>query len=179
MDVKPIIKLITCLIDSRYCDPMNFDETDSGAAGINGLSGQGPVRYCSACGARIPNSAVHCPNCGTSSVFLEPTHKDPAVAAILSFFVPGLGQVYNGDMGRGLLFFFGCAIGYLLLIIPGVLVFVFCIYDAYDTAKKINIGEQSYKKTGLGDYFAFIVLSFCIVFAFFVVIAFMVSGIYF
>lgn len=32
---------------------------------------------------------------------------NPAIAAFLSAFVPGLGQFYNGQWGKGALFFFG------------------------------------------------------------------------
>ena len=32
--------------------------------------------------------------------------KEPWVAAFLSFLLPGLGQIYNGQLGKGILFFF-------------------------------------------------------------------------
>lgn len=31
--------------------------------------------------------------------------RDPGLAAILSFFIPGMGQLYNGKWGRALLWF--------------------------------------------------------------------------
>jgi len=31
-------------------------------------------------------------------------YKNPAVAAIWSFFFPGLGQLYNGEIGKGITF---------------------------------------------------------------------------
>lgn len=34
----------------------------------------------------------------------------PAIAAILSALVPGLGQFYNGQWGKGALFFFGTVV---------------------------------------------------------------------
>lgn len=37
--------------------------------------------------------------------------KDPGIAAVLSFFVPGLGQIYNGTILRGL---------FWLVITPGL-----------------------------------------------------------
>lgn len=30
--------------------------------------------------------------------------KDPGIAAVLSFFVTGLGQIYNGQIGKGILY---------------------------------------------------------------------------
>jgi hypothetical protein len=40
------------------------------------------------------------------AVALPPVKLDP-VAALLSYLIPGLGQVYQGRVGKGLLFFFG------------------------------------------------------------------------
>jgi TM2 domain-containing membrane protein YozV len=37
--------------------------------------------------------------------------KDPGVAAVLSFFIPGVGQFYNGDFLRGL---------FWLIVTPGL-----------------------------------------------------------
>lgn len=37
---------------------------------------------------------------------VPPTKLDP-IAAVLSYLIPGLGQVYQGRVGKGLLFFFG------------------------------------------------------------------------
>ena len=37
--------------------------------------------------------------------------KDPFVAGVLSFLIPGLGQIYNGEGGKGALFFVGYAAG--------------------------------------------------------------------
>jgi len=55
----------------------------------------------------------------------------PSLAAILSFVIAGLGQIYNGQPGKGLLIFFT---GWL--IIPWII----GIFDAYATAKKIRQG---------------------------------------
>lgn len=69
--------------------------------------------------------------------------KNPGLAAVLSFFIIGLGQIYNGQIGKGILLF-GCAIvcGFLTLILIGYLLLPFLwlygIYDAYKTADKLN-----------------------------------------
>ncbi|MCS7270293.1 MAG: hypothetical protein NZ703_04345 [Gemmataceae bacterium] len=39
-------------------------------------------------------------------VMINPPLRDP-LAAILSYLIPGLGQIYQGRIGKGLLFFFG------------------------------------------------------------------------
>lgn len=57
--------------------------------------------------------------------------KSPVLAAVLSFLLGGLGQVYNGQPGKGLLIFFTS-----WLIIP----WIYGIINAYKTANKINEG---------------------------------------
>lgn len=55
---------------------------------------------------------------------------NPAIAAVLSFFLPGLGQIYKGSTGSGILWFFAVGIGYLMLIIPGLVLHLICIITA-------------------------------------------------
>jgi len=64
--------------------------------------------------------------------------KDPTIAGILSFLVCGLGQVYSGNVVRGLAFFFGFILGYICFIIPGIIIWVCNIFDAVNQAKKVN-----------------------------------------
>ena len=72
--------------------------------------------------------------------------KNPGVAAVLSFFVPGLGQIYNGEFGKGFGFIAGiiisgilCAIyiGFILLLI----LWVWAIIDAHRVAETENNPE--------------------------------------
>ncbi|BAI61467.1 hypothetical protein MCP_1395 [Methanocella paludicola SANAE] len=68
--------------------------------------------------------------------------KSPILAAVCSFLVPGLGQIYNGEgYAKGFMYYAGIYIGYLLLIIPGFALWLYSIYNAYTTANKINTGE--------------------------------------
>lgn len=69
--------------------------------------------------------------------------KNPALAAILSLLINGLGQVYNGQIGKGILIFVVqlvnaaltfVVIGFVLLPI----VWIWSIYDAYKVAQRIN-----------------------------------------
>lgn len=66
--------------------------------------------------------------------------KNPGVAALVSFIWPGAGQIYNGQILRGLLVIIvliALAISVIgLIIFP--FVWVWQIYDAHSTAKKIN-----------------------------------------
>jgi len=54
----------------------------------------------------------------------------PGLAAVLSFLVPGLGQVYKGQVLNGVVWFFLVGFGYLALILPGMLLHFFCIVGA-------------------------------------------------
>jgi TM2 domain-containing membrane protein YozV len=55
---------------------------------------------------------------------------NPALAAILSFFIPGVGQMYKGAVGAGILWLIFTPLGYILLIIPGIIMHVICIINA-------------------------------------------------
>ena len=54
----------------------------------------------------------------------------PGLAAVLSFFVPGLGQLYKGQILNGLVWFFFVCMGYLALILPGLVLHFFCVLGA-------------------------------------------------
>jgi TM2 domain-containing membrane protein YozV len=54
----------------------------------------------------------------------------PGLAALLSFFVPGLGQLYKGQILNGIVWFFMVGLGYVALILPGLLLHLFCIIGA-------------------------------------------------
>jgi len=58
--------------------------------------------------------------------------RSPALAAILSFIIGGAGQIYNGQIGKGILILFTS-----WLILP----WIYGIFDAYATAKKVNEGK--------------------------------------
>ena len=93
--------------------------------------------------------------------------QSPELAAVLSFFIPGLGQFYNGQAGKGLLVF--CS---SFLFLPWAL----GVIDAFQTAQKIDRGEIiSHKKTGcliafliggaaLGGIFLFLLFLAAVVF---------------
>ena len=63
------------------------------------------------------------------------------LAAVLSFFIPGLGQAYAGDIKKGVIFFRIAVIlavasfftGFLL----SILSLIFAIYAAYDAYKMV------------------------------------------
>lgn len=106
--------------------------------------------YCSSCGKSIKKEAEICPHCGVrQKVIPQYTNnqvlKNPGIAAVASFLFTGLGQVYNGQIGKGIIFIFIQIINaFLMLVVIGFLTFplfwIYGIYDAYNTAEKINAG---------------------------------------
>jgi TM2 domain-containing membrane protein YozV len=69
--------------------------------------------------------------------------KSAGLAAVLSFIIPGVGQIYNGQILKGLIIFVIQAINAALMsIIIGFItypiVLIYAVYDAYRTAERIN-----------------------------------------
>ena len=55
---------------------------------------------------------------------------NPGIAAVLSFLIPGLGQLYKAQVLGGLAWFVFTGIGYFCFIIPGLVLHVLCIFGA-------------------------------------------------
>ncbi len=84
-------------------------------------------------------AAASCPGCGhpfraaaqTVVVQMPPTRKwSPGVAALLSFFIPGAGQIYKGQPINGLVWLGLTIAGYFMLLVPGMILHLFCILGA-------------------------------------------------
>ncbi len=61
-------------------------------------------------GGYVAPAAVNPAHGGVSSLPIQVAPKNPALALLVSFFVPGLGSMVNGEVGKGV----GILIGYLL-----------------------------------------------------------------
>ncbi len=62
----------------------------------------------------------------------EKSNQKYEVAAVLSLFIPGLGQLVKGQTGRGILIFFATIVGYAFFVIPGLIIHIWQIVDAYN-----------------------------------------------
>lgn len=66
----------------------------------------------------------------------HPEQRSPTGSMLLSFLWPGLGQVYNGQPGKGVVLFFSSA--FLWMIFLGWMVHLYALIDAGVTAHRIN-----------------------------------------
>lgn len=69
--------------------------------------------------------------------------KSAGLAAVLSFFISGLGQIYNGQILKGLIIILVQIINGALTIIwigwiPLLIIWIWAMVDAYRQAEKIN-----------------------------------------
>jgi TM2 domain-containing membrane protein YozV len=109
------------------------------------------IRKCPFCTAEVSEDAIKCRYC---SEFLDgrdsqlqqiaaiaatmqsvnapaPVARwNPGVAAVLSFFLPGLGQIYKGQIFNGLLWMIVVFVGYALLVVPGLVLHLCCVIGA-------------------------------------------------
>lgn len=69
--------------------------------------------------------------------------KSPGLAAVLSFLIQGLGQIYNGQILKGLFLVVLQAINVALMnvligFITYPIVLIYAVYDAYRVAERTN-----------------------------------------
>jgi TM2 domain-containing membrane protein YozV len=70
--------------------------------------------------------------------------KSPGLAAVLSFFWPGLGQIYNGQIIKGVFLVLLQALNWYVLtwiligFVTAAIVWLYGMFDAYSTAQRIN-----------------------------------------
>ena len=100
--------------------------------------------FCKNCGKEIDEKAEICPHCGVRNKLSSKGEKNPGLAAVISFFFPGLGQIYNGEIGKGILFIVvGGVFILLMIVLIGFILYplfwIYNVYDAYKTAERINL----------------------------------------
>ncbi|MCI0531958.1 MAG: hypothetical protein L0Y74_08435 [candidate division Zixibacteria bacterium] len=69
--------------------------------------------------------------------------KNPGLAAVLSFFFTGLGQIYNGEIGKGILFIVLQVVNiFLMFLLIGFITYpilwIWGMVDAYKKAERLN-----------------------------------------
>lgn len=114
------------------------------------------TKFCANCGFEMPKTTKFCPECGTSTdgvpqvvnnnnKAIVNSDKSPGLAAVLSFLIIGLGQIYLGLTKKGIILFVAAIIsGFLMLLVIGwitwLIVWGYAIYDAYNSGEKMKNG---------------------------------------
>ncbi|MGA2105075.1 MAG: hypothetical protein ABSG06_06745 [Methanoregula sp.] len=128
------------------------------------VSNEQDPRFCSGCGARMDGKSPVGYPCLPVPMREQ---KSQMIAGICSTFLPGLGQVYNGEAAKGFALFIltcvGLTLGLILLGIPGAIVWLYAMYDAYTTARKMNTGETPFHETRMLHMILFIVFAIAVI----------------
>jgi hypothetical protein len=72
----------------------------------------------------------------------------PGVAAVLSFVIPGLGQIYKGQVLNGLVWLVFVVVGYAAFILPGLFLHLCCIIgaasgDPYAGSRRVAVANTA------------------------------------
>lgn len=102
--------------------------------------------YCPKCAAENRDSARFCTRCGgplDGRVVVIQNAKSPGLAAVLSFLWCGLGQIYNGEIGKGVAMLAAYIVSVVLIfiaigLVTTPLLWIWGMIDAYNTAERLN-----------------------------------------
>lgn len=137
--------------------------------------------FCHQCGAEVSEGSKFCESCGaqvnqdfeykyeekqsgqTTQYATSENQKNAGLAAIASFLWSGMGQVYNGNLLKGFAFLIGVLIGSMIMVIPGIIIWIFGIYDAYNTANQMNSGEIPFVEHSMGQIIIFVLGTLAII----------------
>ena len=113
------------------------------------------MAFCSGCGAQLTENSRFCDKCGAPQPVAAPAlapavvvreRKEPWFALALSFLFSGLGQIYNGEVKKGIAFIIAHGIS-LFLIMAGIglittpIIWIWGMVDAYKSAERINLNH--------------------------------------
>ena len=89
--------------------------------------------------------------------------KNSWTALSYSSVLPGLGQVYNGQTAKGFAIFILTVAGLVAFLLPGIIVWLYGVYDAYTVAGKMNTGEIPFLETRTLSMILFIVFAVAVI----------------
>ena len=104
------------------------------------------MAFCQTCGAAVAEGVRFCPTCGRAQPGAPPgpvaavavLPENYGMAALLSFLLPGLGQVVKGQILKAILIWLGTVVfvvlSFVVIGLPLLLVlWLWQIYDAYNS----------------------------------------------
>lgn len=109
--------------------------------------------YCRNCGIEINEVDNFCSKCGARAVklpILSPLYRNPGLSAVISTIIPGLGQIYSGQIVKGIAFVMAMMAVMILISSPilvsekviisslYLILWAYNIFDAHKSAEKIN-----------------------------------------
>ena len=137
------------------------------------ISNEESPRFCSGCGARMDGST---PAGYPAYRAQQRPQKNQMTAGFCSTFLPGLGQVYNGETGKGFAVFLLTLAGLFLFIVPGLIIWLYAMYDAYNVSGKMNTGEVPFREIRMLHMVLFILLAVIVIVIALVIIIAMVMA---
>jgi len=129
------------------------------------ISDEASPRFCSGCGTRMDGKAPtgYPGYSGYSAPVPAREQKSTLIAGACSTLLPGLGQVYNGQTAKGFALFIATCVGLVILLIPGLIVWLYAMYDAHKTAGKMNTGEIPFCEMRMIHMVLFVVFAIAVV----------------
>ena len=111
------------------------------------------MKRCPFCAEEVQDEAKICRHCNadlvsntrSTTVAAQGPAWSKGVAALLSFVIPGAGQMYKGQILNGLVWLVAVFVGYFVFIVPGIILHILCIFGAAsgDTSKPTkSIGDR-------------------------------------
>jgi TM2 domain-containing membrane protein YozV len=91
------------------------------------------TKLCPYCAELIKVDAKKCKHCKEMldhELRNQTRNWSPGVAAVLSFFIPGLGQIYKGQIAEGFFCLILTLIGYFFFVLPGIVIHICVIVGA-------------------------------------------------
>lgn len=85
---------------------------------------------CSPCYTTLYNATVGQAAQPQNIYYIQRDDGNRGLAALLSFLIPGVGQMYLGHVGAGVGWLLGTFFGYCFFILPGAVIHIVCVICA-------------------------------------------------
>ena len=125
--------------------PISNNKMDSSKENTNQMEHTKKCPFCSELILKEATKCKHCHEFLEQEEHIEKNHN-PYIAAFLSLLLPGMGQLYSSKFSIGLLWFVIVIIGYGIFLIPGLLLHIYCVMNAYYEGQEKRIAYLLFKR---------------------------------